>query len=66
MPTEHNRKITSNILVTSEDCITIKDHKDTFSNKITCVLINPPMPDIGNFSILDRINKSIISWKLIK
>ena len=43
--------------------ITIKDHKETFPNKIPCRLINPAKSDIGKISksILDRINRILLT-----
>ena len=42
--------------------IKLKDHKDDFTNKPQCRLINPTKSEIGIISkqILDRINKSIL------
>ena len=42
--------------------ITIKDHKQEFSNKIQCRLINPTKTNIGKISkqILEKINNDII------
>ena len=48
-----------------EAYITIKDHKDEFPNKITCLLINPSKSSIGRISkhILDKINSQILLFK---
>ena len=42
--------------------ISIKDHKEGFSDKISCRLINPSKTDIGKISkqILDKVNTSIL------
>ena len=42
--------------------ISIKDHKEGFSDKISCRLINPSKTDIGKISkqILDKANTSIL------
>ena len=41
----------------NESYITIKNHKEDFANKISCMLINPSKSDIGKISktILDKI-----------
>ena len=46
----------------TEAYITIKDHKDEFSNKIPCRLINPSKSNVGKISraILDTINKNVV------
>ena len=43
--------------------ISIKDHKETFPNKILCRLINPAKSDIGKIgkSVLDRINRILLT-----
>jgi len=43
--------------------ITLNDHKDNFTNKPSCRLINPCKPEIGKISkkILDRINDKILT-----
>lgn len=43
--------------------LTIKDHKDSFPNRVQCRVINPAKPELGHISkqILDRINKQILS-----
>ena len=45
----------------TETYITIKDHKESFSNKISCRLINPSKSSIGKTIkvILDKINSHI-------
>ena len=45
-----------------ESYITIKDHKDDFSHKISCRLINPSESDIGKISkvIIDKINTKLL------
>ena len=63
------KKITGNLPVADridklqekEVYITIKDHKDDFSNKISRRLINPCTSNIGKISkvILDRINRAV-------
>lgn len=61
-------------LAQNEAFISLKDHKDNFSNNPTCRLINPTKSEIGKVSkcILDRINKDIINktgvkqWKSTK
>ena len=42
--------------------ITIKDHKENFTNKTPCRLINPSKTEIGKISkqLLDRINKDLL------
>ena len=46
----------------SESYITIKDHKDDFSHKISCRLIYPSKSDIAKFSkvIIDKINIKLL------
>ena len=43
--------------------ITVKDHEEVFTHKISCLLINPSKPDIGKLSqiILDKINSDVLS-----
>ena len=45
----------------TEAYITIKDHKESFPNKIPCRLINPSKSSVGKISkvILDKINNHI-------
>ena len=45
----------------TEAYITIKDHKESFPNKIPCRLINPSKSSVGKISkvILDKINNNI-------
>ena len=45
----------------TEAYITIKDHKESFPNKIPCHLINPSKSSVGKISkvILDKINNHI-------
>ena len=45
----------------TEAYITIKDHKESFPNKIPCHLINPSKSSVGKISkvILDKINNNI-------
>ena len=54
----------------TEAYITIKDHKESFPNKIPCRLINPSKSSVGKISkvILDKINNiqketSANQWK---
>ena len=44
-----------------EACITIKDYKDNFPNKISCRLINPCKSSVGKISkvVLDRNNTAV-------
>ena len=46
----------------NEVYVTIKDHKERFSDKISCHLINPSKTDIGKISkqILDRVNNPML------
>ena len=46
----------------NEAYVTIKDHKEGFSNKISSRLINPSKTDIGKISkqILDRISNNMV------
>ena len=50
------------ILDDNDACISIKDHKEGFPNKISCRLINPSKIEIGKTSkkILDKVNTSIL------
>ena len=50
------------ILHDNDACISIKDHKEGFPDKISCRLINPSKTDIGKISkqILDKVNTSIL------
>ena len=43
----------------SESYITIKDHKEDFTLKVSCRLINPSKSDIGKISkyVLDKVNQ---------
>ena len=45
----------------TEAYMTKKDHKESFSNKIPCRLINPSKSSVGKISevILDKINNNI-------
>ena len=47
----------------NESYVTIKNHKEDFANKISCMLINPSKSDIGKISktILDKIITKIVS-----
>ena len=47
----------------NESYITIKNDKEDFANKISCMLINPSKSDIGKISktILDKIITKIVS-----
>jgi hypothetical protein len=57
------------MLSQKEAFVTLKDHKDNFSNSPpTCRLINPTKSEIGKVSkcILDRINKDIINKTGVK
>ena len=55
----------------TEACITIKNHREDFPNKISCRLINPSKSSIGKISkeVLDKINNivqsrtSVNQWK---
>ena len=46
----------------AEAFITVKDHKDTFTNFLTFRLINPSKSEIGKISksILDKINNAFV------
>ena len=46
----------------NEVYVTIKDHKEGFSDKISCHLINPSKTEIGKIikQILDRVNNPIL------
>ena len=50
------------ILGDNEACVTIKDHKERFPDKISCRLINPSRTDIGKISkqMLDRFTNTIL------
>ena len=50
------------ILGENEAYVTIKDHKERFSDKISCPLINPSRTDIGKISkqMLDRFTNTIL------
>ena len=58
-------KIDDRVEITAqkEAFITLKDHKDNFSNKPTCRLINPSKQEIGKISkqILDDINRKLVA-----
>ena len=58
-------KIDDRVEITAqkEAFITLKDHKDNFSNKHTCRLINPSKQEIGKISkkILDDINRKLVA-----
>ena len=41
--------------------LTVKDHKADWPARVSCRLINPTKSNIGNKSILDRVNNSRIS-----
>ena len=47
----------------SESYITVKDHKEDFSHRLSCRLINPSKSDIGKISkyVLDKINQKLRS-----
>ena len=47
----------------SESYITIKDHKEDFTLKVSCRLINPSKSDIGKISkhVLDKVNQKLLS-----
>ena len=49
-------------LVENEACVTSKDHKGVFPDKISYRLINPSKTDIGRISkqILERVNNTIL------
>ena len=55
------------VLKETEPCITIKDHKSYFPNRIPCDLINLSKWSIGKISkvILDRINGKISSLVVV-
>ena len=46
----------------NEAYVTIKDHKEGFSGKMSCHLISPFKTDIGKISkqILDRVNNTML------
>ena len=46
----------------NEAYVTIKDHKEGFTDKISCHFVNPSKIDIGKISkqILDRVNNNIL------
>ena len=47
----------------SNSFITLKDHKENFTNHATAKLINPPKSKIGRISkhILDQINTELVN-----
>ena len=51
------------IMKGSEVYITVKDHKDEFTNKIPCWLINPSKSNLGKISkvILDKVNQHVVA-----
>ena len=61
----NNLELDNRIPATAEKpaFITLKDHKDNFTNHPTCRLINPAKPELGRISkqILERINQNIKS-----
>eukprot|EP00117_Sycon_ciliatum_P010892 scpid56109/ scgid2016/ len=51
------------VMAKSEAFITLKDHKERFTNDLPCRLINPAKPEMGRVSkaILERVTKDVQS-----